>query len=191
MCSDTFGDEDFVPAVRNLPKAVAVGSKFFLSFVGEVNKSGDGPNVEMQAASQGDQPVAEKFTIDQPRQAAFLAIKSSDEVVDYVIVKAQEAVDLRIEFENEPLDVFALSVGETVTVSAIPLNRKGESLGGSLPYFWSSNNSEVVSLEREHAISVTNFTDGNDVRLTALKPGRELLTASTGVLAAQIEIQVQ
>ncbi len=191
MCSDTFGDEDFVPAVRNLPKAVAVGSKFFLSFIGEVNKSGDGPNVEMMAVSQGDQPVAEKFTIDRPRQAAFLALKSSDEVVDYVVVEAQEAAALRIEFENKPLDVLALSVGETVTISAIPLNHNGEELGGSLPYFWSSNNSEIVSLEREHAISVNNFTDGNDVRLTALKLGRELLTASSGVLAAQVEVHVQ
>lgn len=191
MCSDTFGEEDFVPSVRSLPKAVAVGSKFFLEFIGEVNKSGDGPSTQMLAASLGDQPSSEKFTIDSPRQAAFLAINSSDEVVDYIVVEAEEALDLRIEIEDEPTDQFNLAIGETATISAIPLNEKGDKLGGSLPYFWNANDSDVVSIEREHAIRAGNFSDGSNLRLTGQKSGREFITVSTGVLAAQIEIVVK
>jgi hypothetical protein len=191
LCSDTFGEADFSDATRNLPSAIAVGSKFALSFLGEVNKSGDGPSVELIAATPDDQPFAGKFTIDSPRQAAFLALNSSDEVVDYVLVEAQEAVRLEIIEGDEPVQQLTLKVGETVIISAMPLNQANDRLGGALPYFWSFNDADFVLLEREHRVTPSNFSDGNDLRLTGQKPGQELLRVSSGELSAQIEVTVK
>lgn len=191
VCADTFGEDDFNDEQRRLPDAVAVGSEFGIELLGKVGGSADRSSLLVEAVRRADEPYPQRFVIRQPAEAVFVASKSSGDVYDYVVVRAREAVAMQAVLEGEPLTELSLKVGESVILSAVPLDAAGASLGGALSYFWSVGDDSVVEREREHAVSPKNHGDGGDVRLTGVSPGRSWVRAKSGVLGVQVPVVVE
>ena len=172
-----------------IPDAIAVGSVFSLDYEGG---SFENDIDRIVAAHRGDELGAEEFSIEQPAEASFLAVKNFDEVEDFVVVVAKEAVVLKIWVDEATPEHVQMQVGETLDVTVASMDEDEHLLGGALPYAWQSMNARVLGLT---APSNTHVVDAlrneGDVVLHAKELGASVVRVSSGDLGAELFVEVK
>jgi len=172
-----------------IPDAVAVGALFGLRF--DDPRGDDTDTFRVVAASQDDEPVAGQYAISQPGTAAFLALQDSATVLDFALVEAREALGLVVWQAQEPVTSIRLNVGERIVLGATPVDEDGGLLGGALPLRWETMDSSLAVLTRLASPDLeTVVTNEADVEVRAQRVGTTALRVSSGVLGAQVVVEV-
>lgn len=158
---------------------VAVGGRFELTY------SRDRFDDAAQGALAGVEPasaeVVEQLTDPAegtgmrflvPGEAAFLARSTQGEVIDFIHLHADHAVDVELtRSSGSTLESMGMFTGETDSLTAYPLGTGGEPLIGSLRCTWQSHHPEVVAAPQ---------TQSCRIDIQALAPGQTILEVQMG-----------
>ena len=173
--SDTSCDD----AGTDLPKAVAVGSRFDVRFA--IN-SGPTPSV-ISPAPDFVRRVDEAFEVRQAGEFALLAVNGNREVIDIKHLRAAEIDQIRVQRKSElPSANLTLAAKESVQLLALPFDHGGVKLGGALTYAWTSSDERLLTVE--------SLPQLNRVRVRAgANSGKAVLHVE--LAAATYDVQVQ
>lgn len=152
-----------------LPAAIAVGSRFRVTFAPE---SGPLCNVVSPVTSLLES-TAEGFFVRAPGSFALVATNVRGEAVDFIQQAASEIRELRFRRDSDVvLARLTLSVGDTAIINAEPFDARGTRLAGALPYTWQVSGTGALTLEPS--------TIANRMRVVARSVGALSLVASVG-----------
>lgn len=194
-CSSS-GQIDSLSAARDfgrrgtIPGAVAVGALFGLRF--DDSEGDDIDAFRVVAASRDDEPVSGQYAITQPGTSAFLALEDSTTVLDFALIEAREAVELRVWQGQDPTSLVTLDVGESVHLSVTPLDENGRLLAGALPLRWEVMDASVAKLAYFGSSNVEAVIKNEvDVVVRAQEVGKTVIRLSSGVLGAEVFVEVR
>ncbi|HXS16451.1 MAG TPA: hypothetical protein VN764_04665, partial [Polyangiaceae bacterium] len=92
---------------------------------------------------------------------------------------------------QEPVTSIRLNVGERIVLGATPVDEDGGLLGGALPLRWETMDSSLAVLTRLASPDLeTVVTNEADVEVRAQRVGTTALRVSSGVLGAQVVVEV-
>lgn len=181
---DEFDARDLGPE-GSLPRAVAVGSTFGLSYAGRVRDDGDRLLVQVTPAYADDELAEEVFSVAQPTDAAFMAMDGDGRVVDFVVVTVLEATELNVWKDERAISSLSLSVGEALTLPVVPQSDDGTLLSGALRYTWTTTDEDIVSLG-----GADEVLNEGEVEIAAEAEGVAQIRVVSGDLLVQIDVEV-
>ena len=148
-----------------LPKALAVGGRFELRFAIE---SGAQPSV-IAPSFEFVKRIDGGFQVRAAGDFALLAVNGNREVIDIKHLHAAEIAEVRVQRRSElPVASLQLSRGESVELSAVPVDAQGSELGGALDYAWRSEDEELLRLESLPALNRVRVRAGPEDGATQL-----------------------
>jgi hypothetical protein len=169
-----------------LPNAVAVGGQFNITYTGETPVTEDGVEFQVRVVPASPSMVESVngagFRITSPGEVAFLGRGANGVVSDFVHVHAS-VVD-RIGMISSGQDVTTVEVDASfdVSITANPIDKDGQTLGGGLDYSWTSSNDAIVS--------VASSGLDNHATITGNAAGTAMVSVTAGDATADIAVTV-
>ena len=129
--------------------------------------------------------------------AGFVAFDRAGSVVDYVHVKVETPLSLRIDSYRSFGDGFdrasgrrltnaSVREGETVTVSVAPVGKSGIPLAGALPFVWTTSTDGVVRIKSNG----TPTSPSAFATIAAVKSGQTRIRVEGAGLSTEFEVTV-
>ena len=177
-----------------IPAAVAVGSRFDLSYWGDVSTDdGELLFVEVIPASPTHIRQGGGFVIDDAGTFAFLAHSPKGVVADFTHVTAVEPSRLDLWVDEQKMASLQMDEGRHSHIAVVPNDDTNVALAGALPYIWTSSNEDVLRIDEVETVGTPSAgVEHNDdeVRIVAMAAGNATLTVSAGNLTKAIEITI-
>jgi hypothetical protein len=197
VCDDGVACLPYAGAAKNFPKAIATGATFDVRFVAKNQQGADitinerryeGIKAFAVGPYMGEGP--EGFVALQPGYGTLMVRDSRNTVIDYVTLKILKPNSLVIYDANyditrgkEPPRIQALNLKVDATSSyRVVAEYNRESIAGSIPVDWTSDDSSIVEIE-----SYTNRV----VNLRTKKIGKTTLTADAAGLKKTVDVEVK
>jgi hypothetical protein len=156
-----------------LPRGIAVGAPFQLSFQG--NHDLNVADTTLVSASPTLAPQSDLgFAIEKPVTVSFLAKRSGGRISDFIDITAEEVDTVHAFSAGITVSKLTLSTGEDHLVGAYARGQSGTPLSGSLIWGWSSSDSTVVAIAPDYESSTAN-----EIIVHAAGPGSATLTIRT------------
>jgi hypothetical protein len=169
----------------SMPRAVAVGSTFGLTYAGRVRDDGDRLLVQVEPAYAEDELAAEVFSVGQPTEAAFLAVDSDGRAVDFVVLTVLEATEINLWRDERTVSTLSLTAGQALTLPVVPQSDDGALLAGALSYTWTTTDESVVSLDGGAEV----LTEG-EVEIAGEGEGSAQIRVVSGDLIVRVNVEV-
>ena len=150
----------------DLPKALAVGSRFDVRFSIE---SGPLPTV---VAPVGDlvRRVDGAFEVQGAGEFALLAVNGNKEVLDLKHLRAADVAEIRVQQGRAlPSATLELAPKASVELAALPFAAGGVKLGGALEYDWSTSDENLLVIESLPKLHRVRVRAGNSSGRAALR----------------------
>lgn len=169
-----------------IPNAVAVGGQFNLEYSGDNPETQDGIEFQVRVVPASPSMVetvnGAGFRITSPGEVAFLGRGANGVVADFVHVHA--AVVDRIGMISAGQDVTSVEVDASfdVSITANPIDKDGQTLGGGLSYAWSSSDETIVS--------VASSSLDNHATITGNAAGNAMVSVTAGDATTEIAVTV-
>lgn len=174
-----------------LPAAVAVGATFGIRYAGSVRDDGDGVLVTVDAVSAADKRGPNVYAIEQPAEAAFVASDNEGKVVDFAVITALEATEIRVWHDQDELRELRLSVGDSLELTVAPRSDDGTFLAGALPYSWQILDNSVAAIgELNSSVDDDSVRNEGDIEIKGVSVGTTTLRVRSGDLEALVEVEV-
>ncbi len=177
-----------------LPKAIAVGARFDLTFLGDtVTDDGEFLFVDVEPARPDLVTHAGGFVIEVPGTFAFLARNGPKRIVtDFVHLDAEPVERLVVWHQQQTVEALTLEVDQTSTVAVVPTSERGVALAGALPVRWTSSDTDVVSISPISASGVTGGGEANvdEALIVSVGEGSATVTVTAGVATHAITVTV-
>ena len=123
------------------------------------------------------------FTLEVEGFAALLAIEGDGNIEDIVHLEGAPIEGIRVDDEDsEGLQALELEVGESLDLTAVPIDVLGRSLAGTLDWNWQTMDPAVVQI-------VTDPSQ-NRVELESLEAGATVLRIEAGNAFREVAVTV-
>ncbi|MCH2108680.1 MAG: hypothetical protein MK135_05090 [Polyangiaceae bacterium] len=197
-CSESGAIDAFLAANdlgsdKDLPRAVAVGSRFGLSYAGTLSDEQGEVLVTTEAAASEDAIGTEAFQIDAPVSTSFVGTAADGRVVDLIYVEAATPKGLFIWLDQESVDSIELSVGDSLDMTFTLYDEEERLLGGAISSSWQIDDNDIVVLSEYQATGLpTESTIKNkvDITLSGQSAGSTELVVTAGAIERTIRIEV-
>lgn len=144
----------------DFPDKIALSSSFRLEARDGNSRSLDLKPVSpvMVTASGGE------FRFRNAGFCSFVATDSFGDLIDFAHLRAVPVAEIGLDDAlDEPIGAqWQLELGESTTITAVPLDEVGDSLAGSLSFRWASDDESVLTVERNGgAVTVSAVGEGS------------------------------
>jgi hypothetical protein len=182
--TDVSCQNSFTP--QFIPNAVAVGGQFNLEYNGDNPTTQDGIEFQVRVVPVSPSMVESVngagFRITSPGEAAFLGRGANGVVADFVHVHAALVDRIGMISAGEDVSSVEVDANFDVSVTANPIDKDGQTLGGGLNYVWSSSDDTVAS--------VASSGLDNHATITGNAAGSAMVMVTAGDATSEIAVTV-
>jgi hypothetical protein len=190
---DVFRASNDLGNQKQLPQAVAVGSKFGLSYAGSLADIDGETLVTTEAAAEVDEIGVENFQINEPVTTAFFAASSQGQVADLLYVDAATPSELLVWSAQETIEKIKISEGDSVDLAFTLVDKKARLLAGAVESAWTLPDDSTAALAEYQATGLPDresIKNRVEVTLTGLAAGETELTVTALDLVRTLTIEV-
>lgn len=170
-----------------LPRKVAVGSVFSLSFHGDA--SSPVAYVVYPASADILSPSGSGFVFQKPLFAAVLARDVGGRVGDFIHLKGAAVDHLAVLKLSNVVNDLKLSVDQSVTLHVVPMDETGEVLAGAFTYTWTDKGAGAV-IDFANETDLSGNPKSNTIVVTGKAAGTVDLAVQTGKSTVVVHVTV-
>lgn len=185
--NDAACDSSFSGQELSLPRKVAVGSVFDIVFHGD--SASPSSFLPDSASSEILQPSGTSFQFVKPGFAAVLARSVDGRIGDFVHLRGADIDHLSVLRITTQITTLKLSVGQAVSLQAVPTDASNETLAGALTYTWGIKGDAGI-LDVTAETETSGAPKSNAVVVTGQAAGSVDLTVQTQSKTATVHVTV-